>query len=149
MPDIEIPRWLNTSENQENNHQLHVFVDVSTVELAAVAYICTQKQDKIFQTSFLLGKCKVAPIKQISLPKLELEAAVIGTRLRTLIQTEMTLKFEKVYLWTDSRVVLDSISSTKKQNVFVSNRLEEIKKPTNTDEWNHVPTNINPADAWP
>ena len=80
------------------------------------------------------------------MPKLELEAAVLGTRRRTLIETEMTLKFEKVYLWTDSRVVLDWISSTKKQNVFVSNRIEEIKKTTKTDEWNHVPTNFNPAD---
>ena len=146
MPDIEIPRWLNSLTNQENNHQLHVFVDASTVALSAVAYIRTQKQDEIFQTSFLLGKCKVAPIKQISVPKLELEAAVLGTRLRTLIETEMTLKFEKVYLWTDSRVVLDCISSTKKQNVFVSNRLEEIKRTTKTDEWNHVPTKFNPAD---
>ena len=146
MLDIEIPRWLNSSTNQEKNHQLHVFVDDSTVALSAVAYIRTQKQDEIFQTSFLLGKCKVAPIKQISVPKLELEAAVLGTRLRTLIETEMTLKFEIVYLWTDSRVVLDWISSTKKQNVLVSNRLEEIKKTTKTDEWNHVPTNFNPAD---
>ena len=146
MRDIELPRWLNSSTNQESNHQLHVFVDASTVALSAVAYIRTQKQDEIFQTYFLLGKCKVAPIKQISVPKLELEAAVLGTRLRTLIQTEMTLKIEKVYLWTDSRVVLDWISSTKKQNVFVSNRLEEIKKTTKTDEWNHVPTNFNPAD---
>ena len=127
MPDIEIPRWLNSSTNKENNHQLHVFIDASTFALAAVACIRTQKQDEIFQTS-LLGKCKVAPIKQISVPKLELEAAVLGTRLRTLIQTEMTLIFEKVYLWTDSRVVLDWISSTKKQNVFVSNRLEELEE---------------------
>ena len=118
MPDIKIPRWLNTSTNQENNHQLHVFVDASTVAFAAVAYLCTQKQNEIFQTSFLLGKCKVAPIKQISVPKLEFEAAISGTRIRTLIQTEMRLKFEKVYLWTDGRVVLDWISSTKKQNVF-------------------------------
>ena len=72
MPDIEIPRWLNSSTDQENNHQLHVFVDASTVAFAAVAYIRTQKQDEIFQTSFLLGKCKVAPIKQNSVPKLEL-----------------------------------------------------------------------------
>ena len=83
MPDIEIPRWLNYSTNQENNHQLHVFVDASTVALAAVAYIRTQNPDENFQTSFLLGKCKVEPIKQFSLPKLELEAAVLGTRLDT------------------------------------------------------------------
>ena len=49
MPEIEIPRWLDTSTNQENNHQLLVFVDVLTVALAAVAYIRTQKPDEIFQ----------------------------------------------------------------------------------------------------
>ena len=102
MPDIKIPRWLNSSTNKENNHQLHISVDASTVALSAVAYIRTQKPDEIFQTSFLLKKCKFAAIKQISVPKLELEAAVLGSRLRTLIETEMTLKFEKVYLWTDS-----------------------------------------------
>ena len=80
------------------------------------------------------------------MPKLELEAAVVGTRLSTLIQTELTLKFEKLYLWTDGRVVSDWISATEKQNVFVSNRLEEIKKTTKTDERTHVPTNFNPAD---
>ena len=87
MTDIETPIWLNTSTNQENNHQLHVFVDASTVALAAVAYIRTQKQEEIFQTSFALGKCKVSPIKQIGVPNLEIEAANLGTRLCTLIQT--------------------------------------------------------------
>ena len=58
----------------------------------------------------------------------------------------MTLKFERVYLWTDSRVVLDWISSTTKQNVFVSNRLEENKNAIKTNEWNHVHTTFNPAD---
>ena len=91
MPDMEILRRLNNSRNQENNHQLHVFVEASTVILATAA--CIRTQDKIIQTSFLLRKCKVAPIKQNSTPKLELEAVVLGTRLRTLIQTEKTLKF--------------------------------------------------------
>ena len=97
MPDIEIPRWLNTSTNLEKNHLIHIFVDASTVASATVAYSCTQLQDKNFQTSPLLGKIKVATIKQISVPKLELEAAVLATRLSTLIQTEMKLKFEKVH----------------------------------------------------
>ena len=138
MPDFKIPRWLNTSTNQENHYQHHVFVDASSVALAAVAYIRTQKLDESFQISFLLGKCKVAPIKQISVPKLELEAAVLGTRLSTLIQTQMTLKFKKIYLWTDSSVVFHWIISTKKQNVFVSSRLEENENATKINEWNHV-----------
>ena len=49
MSDIEIPRLLNTSTNQENNHQLHVLVDASTFSLAAVAYICTQSRTKAFK----------------------------------------------------------------------------------------------------
>ena len=146
MPDVEIPIRLKTSTNQERDHQLYVFVDASTVALVAAAYIRTQKQDKSFQTSFLLGKCIAAPIKPISVPKIELEAAVLYKRFRTLISTEMILKFDKFYLGIDSRVVLDLVSSTKKQNVFVSNRLEEIKKTNKTDEWNHVPTNVNPAN---
>ena len=66
-----------------------------------------KNRKKSFQTCFLLGKCNVAPINQKSVPKLELEAAVLGTRLSTLKQIEMTLKFEKNYLGTDSSVVLD------------------------------------------
>ena len=58
MPDIKMPRWLNSSTNQENNYQLHIIAD---------AYIRSQKQDKNFQTSLLLGKCKFAPIKKITL----------------------------------------------------------------------------------
>ena len=80
------------------------------------------------------------------MPKLEFEAAVLGTHLNTLIQNEMTLKFEKVCMWTDSRVILDWISSTKKQNVLVSNRHKVTKKATKTNESNHVPITFNPAD---
>ena len=125
MPDIKIPRWWNTSTDQENNHHVQVFVEASTVALAAVAYIRIQNQEKCFQTYFLLGKCKVAPIKQISVPKLELEAAVFSTRLRTLIQTEITLEFEKFYLWTNSCVVSDWISSLR--NKMFSSRIDRKK----------------------
>ena len=60
------------------------------------------------------------------MPKLELESDFIGTRLRILIQTEMTLKFEVVYLWTDSRVVLDWVSSNKKKTF--SSRIDSLAK---------------------
>ena len=62
---------------------------------------------------------------------MELESAVIGVRLLQLIQKEMTLTFDQIFLWSGSQVVLDWIASNKKQNVFVSkvsNRLQEIHK---------------------
>ena len=55
----------------------------------------TKNMTKSFKHLFCLEKRNVVPIKQISVPKIELEAAVLGTLLRTLIQTEMTLIFEK------------------------------------------------------
>ena len=92
--------------------------------MATAAYRrTTNSQTTPPQACFLMGKCNVAPIKQISVPKMELEAAVIGVRLLQLIQREMTLTFDQIFLWSDSQVVVDWIASNKKQNVFVSNRL--------------------------
>ena len=64
----------------------------------------------ILQQIRKLGKCKGAPIKQISVPKMELEAAVIGERLLQLMQRELTLTFDQIFLWFDSQVVLDWIA---------------------------------------
>ena len=77
---------------------------------------------------FLMGKRKIAPIKQKSVPKMELETNVIEVRLLQLMQREMTLTFSQTFLWSDSQLVLDWIASKKKPNVFVSNRLQEIPK---------------------
>ena len=95
--------------------------------LAAVAYLrTTNSQATPPQRCFLMGKCRVAPIKQMSVPKMELEAAVIGVRLLQLIQSEMTMTIDQISLWSDCQGVLDWIASNKKQNVFVSDRLQEI-----------------------
>ena len=76
--------------------------------MAAVAYLrTTHSQTSPPQACFLMGKCKVAPIKQISVPKMELEATVIGVRLLQLIQREMTLAISHIFLWADSQVLLD------------------------------------------
>ena len=117
------------------------------VTMTAVSYLrTTNGQTGRQQASFLIGKCKVAPIKQISVPKMELEAAVIGVRLLQLIQKEMTLEFDQIFLWSDNQVVLDWIASIKKQNVSVSNRLQEINKISSSQQWHHISTYLNPAD---
>ena len=125
MPEIRIPRTVHNF-SKITSSQLHIFVDASMAAMAAVAYLRTtnSRQTTPPQACFLMGKCKVAPIKQISVPKMELVAAVIGERLLQLIQREMTLTFDHVFLWSDSQVALDWIASDKKQNVFVSNRLQ-------------------------
>ena len=68
-----------------------------------------------------------APIKQLSIPRIELQAAVYSVRLRTLIDQEHDLQIDSVTHWTDSVTVLQWLhSADKRQNVFVANRAAEI-----------------------
>ena len=77
--------------------------------MAADDYLrTTNSQATPPQACFLMGKCKVAPIKQISGRKMVLEAAVIGVRLLQLIQREMTVTFEQIFLCPDSQVAMAS-----------------------------------------
>ena len=102
-------------------------VEASAVAVAAVAYLKTVPNlGTDVETCYLIGKSKVAPIKQISIPKLELEAAVIRVRLLSTILKESSLHITRSTIWTDSQVVLDWLSTTKKQPAFVANNLKEI-----------------------
>ena len=80
------------------------------------------------------------------MPKLELEAAVSGVRILSTIMKELSLRITRSTLWTDSQVVLNWLSTTKKQLVFVANRLKEVLASTDAYQWKHVTTKENPAD---
>ena len=83
----------------------------------------------------------------MSIPKLELEAAVIGVRLLSTIMKESSFNITRSTLWTDSQVVIDWLSTTTKQPpVFVANRLKEILASTDAYQWKHVTTKENPAN---
>ena len=78
---------------------------------------------------------------------MELQAALLAARLKDEFQKALTLTVERTLLWTDSTTVLQWLHSIDKQPVFVANRVAEILELTTIDEWNHVPTVDNPADA--
>ena len=86
-------------------------------------------------------------MKALSMPKLELQAALLATRLKNDILTALTVNIYHVYMWTDSTTVLQWLNSTEKLPVFVANRVGEILKSTNIDEWHHVLSGDNPADT--
>ena len=58
----------------------------------------------------------------------------------------MILTFSQIFLRSDSQVMFDWIASKKKQNVFVSNRLQEIQKVSSPKQWHHISTCLNPVD---
>ena len=140
-----IPRCYFDHNRNDNNRlpQLHVFADASTKAYGAVVYI--QQGNHI---SFVIAKSRVAPIKQLTLPKLELMAALVATRLAKFVITSFNGHFDDmlVNLWSDSQIVLHWLYNQKKLKQFISHRVQEITQTFPATVWNYCPTGDNPAD---
>ena len=125
-----------------------MFGDTQEV-FSAVAFLRAQVNTSIgpkTELAFFLGKARVAPVKVMTIPKLELQAALLAARLKQDICRALTVHVNKVYLWTESTTVLQWLNSTSKQPIFVA-FVCEILEHTSVDEWNHVSSSHNPADA--
>ncbi|XP_033221094.1 uncharacterized protein LOC117175496 [Belonocnema kinseyi] len=94
-----------------------------------------------------MSKSRVAPLKPLTVTRLELQAAVMGSRLAETIIRQHTLKILKRIFWTDSTTVLNWIrSDARNYQPFVVHRLAEVLDLTSVNEWRYVPTKINVAD---
>jgi hypothetical protein len=94
-----------------------------------------------------MSKSRVAPLKKLTLPQLELMAAVTGARLASYLSNH--LKVTKIVVWSDSQIVIYWLSSQKELKCFIQNRVKEIHQATNNATWNYCPTSGNPADLLP
>ena len=108
--------------------ELHVFTHASNSAFAAVIYA---RQSSSFshtsaQQIFVIGKSRVYLIEQKSIPKLELEAAVLGVRLLRVVRNVFSCSFPVVKSWTDSCVVMDWIQRQNKLKSFVAYRVNKI-----------------------
>ena len=131
-------------ENGCSNLRLHIFTDASEEAMCIVAYLQDETTPKL---TYVIGKCRVAPIRHMTIPKLELQIAVYGVRLRKQILNEHDVRIDKIYHWTDSSTVLQWLQPAhKKQQVFVANRAAEILENPSMDQWRPVKGVKNPAD---
>ncbi|CAG4958843.1 unnamed protein product [Colias eurytheme] len=154
--------WLKTSRNLHALHsvsiprhilpttyttcELHCFVDASQDAYAACVYVRAVNNDYV-TVSLLCAKTRVAPIKTLTIPRLELSAALLGARLVAKVSEALRCPINKKLFWSDSTVTLGWIKTqTKNLKTFVCNRVNEIHELTDRDSWRHVPTNLNPAD---
>ena len=148
LSDIVIPRAY--FQGKVETLELHLFGDSSQDVFSAVAFLRAKvvKNKNQEQTlAFVFGKARVAPMKALTIPKLELQASLLAARLRKEVEKALSLEISKTFMWSDSTTVLQWIHSLDKQPVFVANHVAEILDLTTTDEWNYVKSSENHADA--
>ena len=145
---IEIPR--SYFEGSVKSLELHMFGDSSKEVFSAVAFLrgkVTNGNCTSTKLVFVFGKVQVAPMKALAIPKLELQASLLAARLRRDIQNALTMKVDRISMWTDSTTVLQWLHSLEKQPVFVTNRVAEILNLSTVDEWNYVTSSDNTANV--
>lgn len=145
LQNVWIPRCLLPNEVQ--NAQLHVFCDASVEAFAAVAYLRITFTSGEVDVRIVLAKTRVAPVKPISIAKLELNGALLGARMARFLENTFREPVGRKILWTDSMSVLGWIQAKASYyKTFVSNRVGEIQTLSVPSNWRHVPGHSNPAD---
>ena len=143
---IAVPRWYGFHYDECQNVQLHVFCDASEIAYGAVAYFRKVIHGHV-NVSFVISKTRRSPIKTLTIPRLELQAAVVATRLKSKILEEIDFEVDETHLWSDSKIVLHYISNTHRRfSVYVSHRVAEIVSNSDIKEWHHIPGAMNVAD---
>ncbi|XP_063636132.1 uncharacterized protein LOC134806742 [Cydia splendana] len=142
---LKIPRCYDATP--ATVRELHTFVDASEEAYAAAVYWRMTRADGSVKIALAAAKSRVTPRKPISIPRLELQAAVLGVRLaRTVIEEHDFEIASKIY-WSDSRTALAWIRAEPRTfKTFVAHRLAEIEDHTKKNEWRWVPTAHNVAD---
>ncbi|XP_075160296.1 uncharacterized protein LOC142233297 [Haematobia irritans] len=143
IDNISIPRWIRYCPDSEI--EFHGFCDSSELAYAAVLYSRVKFGGEI-HTNLLVSKSRIAPIKKLSLPRLELCGALLLAELISVFLPQLDVSNRPLYLWSDSTIVLSWLKkSPHTWTTFVANRVAKIQEKV-CDCWRHVSTFDNPAD---
>jgi hypothetical protein len=95
----------------------------------------------------VMGKAKLTPCPEHTIPRMELCTAVLAVKLAKLITSEIDIELDYTTFHTDSKGVLDYIyNDIRRFYIYVSNRVHRIRRSTQPEQWRYVPTDQNPAD---
>jgi len=120
---------------------IHCFADASQHAYGAIVFFM---QDN--KVSFVTAKTRVAPLKTLTIPRLELMAALVATRLTTFVLKAIPLHNPQIFMWSDSQIVLHWIKNQKILPAFIHHHITEINTLLPNTIWNYCPTDENPTD---
>ena len=138
-----------TPPNAVGNPTLIILSDASDLAYGFVSYIRWKLNDGSFWCRFILAKCRIAPLRKLSTPQMELNGAVLSKRGRKVIETETRFQFDNIYQLVDSETILCSINKTSTRfKLFEGVRIAEIQAATegNMRDWYWVKGTENTAD---
>ena len=150
LETVEIPRWLGTTS--EMSIDLHVFCDASQSAMAAVLYARVVRSTGKAHISLICSKTKVAPLKRMTIPRLELSAAAMLTKLVSYVQRVLNVPTHGVHLWRDSSIVLTWLNHhPSRWKGFVQNRvcLIQLKSAGGTSPARPTPQTAQPGVSQP
>ena len=143
---IKIPRSLQ-KRGTVKSRCLHTFVDVSENAYGAVVYLRIEYEDDTLSVYQVAAKTKVAPLKAVSIPRLELIGAQMGSTLAQSVGAVLLIGERQRIFWSDSVDVLWWIRGYGRMyKPFISNRVGYIQSLSGPELWRYVPTEVNPAD---
>ncbi|XP_071954122.1 uncharacterized protein [Antedon mediterranea] len=128
--------------------QIHNFSDASNQGYGMVSYLRLEDVDGKIHCSLLIGKSRVAPLKKVTVPRMELTAAMLAVHInKIIIKDKLSCQVHKVVFWTDSTSVLRWISNESAHfHTFVANRIHTIRESSESSQWRYVESKCNPAD---
>ena len=133
--------------DEVKNVELHHFSDACQNGYGQCSYIRLVDVKNLVHCSLVMGKSRVTPLKPVTIPRLELTAAVVSSKIICMLRKELEYAQMKEVFWTDSKTVLGYINNDARRfHVFVGNRVQEIRERTSPNQWHYVGTKSNPAD---
>ncbi|GBM77017.1 hypothetical protein AVEN_155870-1, partial [Araneus ventricosus] len=142
---LQIPRCVREDFAEDSKLSIHVFCDASQSAYATCIFLRAESADNT-SCQLIQARNRVAPLKKISIPRLELLSCTIGARLAKATISELGLEKIPIFYWSDSMNALYWIKRNENWATFVYNRVLEIRKLTNPEDWRHISGTLNPAD---
>ena len=127
--------------------ELHYFSDASLEGYGQCSFLRLVNEKDQPYCSFVIGKARVAPLKQLTVPRLELAAATLSAKMSEFLHQELPYTDVKEYFWMDSKIVLGYVNNEARRfHMYVANPVQQIRDLTNPSSWMYVDTESNPAD---
>ena len=144
---VKIPRCLKDPSPKVEELSIHTFSDASENAYTAVVYARHVYEGGNITARMIMSKSRLAPLKAVSIPRLELLGALVGLRLTRQVCSALKIPTNGVTYWVDSMNVGYWIQGQSREcNPFITHRVGEIHEFSAPNQWRYVPTDVDPAD---